>query len=70
MIHDGLNRWLSVRMEGIGTLIILTTAVLSVLLPPTVAGVGFLGIVLTYAANVTPLLNFGVRQVSEKERYQ
>jgi ATP-binding cassette subfamily C (CFTR/MRP) protein 1 len=66
MIHDGLNRWLSVRMEGIGTLIIFTTAVLSVLMPPTLAGVGFVGVVLMYAANVTPLLNFGVRQVSEK----
>jgi ABC-type iron transport system FetAB ATPase subunit len=67
MIHDGINRWLSVRMEAIGTLIIFATACLCVLAPPTVSGVGFLGIVLAYAANVTPLLNFGVRQVTETE---
>lgn len=31
------------------------------------SGAGFVGVVLVYASNITPFLNFGVRQITEVE---
>ncbi|KAG5642913.1 hypothetical protein DXG03_001884 [Asterophora parasitica] len=64
-----VNRWLAVRLEFVGALIILIVAVLAVTALVT-SGVdaGLVGLVLSYALNTTSSLNWVVRSASEVEQ--
>ncbi|KDR65747.1 hypothetical protein GALMADRAFT_232908 [Galerina marginata CBS 339.88] len=64
-----VNRWLAVRLEFVGALIILTVASLSVsALITTGVDAGLVGLVLSYALNTTSSLNWVVRSASEVEQ--
>jgi ABC-type multidrug transport system fused ATPase/permease subunit len=63
------NRWLAVRLEFIGSVIILTSAVLSVVSVATGTKVspGMVGLAMSYALQITQSLNWIVRQTVEVE---
>ncbi|PRT52473.1 Metal resistance protein YCF1 [Wickerhamiella sorbophila] len=62
------NRWLAVRLEVIGAIIILAAATLSVSsLPSGRISAGFIGLALSYALNITQSLNWIVRMTVEVE---
>ncbi|KAF8636372.1 hypothetical protein AX17_003557 [Amanita inopinata Kibby_2008] len=64
-----VNRWLAVRLEFVGALIILIVAVLAmVALRTTGLDAGLVGLVLSYALNTTSSLNWVVRSASEVEQ--
>ncbi|KAF8957433.1 multidrug resistance-associated ABC transporter [Flammula alnicola] len=64
-----VNRWLSVRLEFVGALIILTVAFLAMsALITTGVDAGLVGLVLSYALNTTSSLNWVVRSASEVEQ--
>ncbi|XP_041981791.1 multidrug resistance-associated protein 1 isoform X4 [Aricia agestis] len=60
------NRWLAVRLEMIGNLIIFFSAVLSVLGRDTM-NAGLVGLSVSYALQITQTLNWLVRMTSEVE---
>uniref|UniRef100_A0A915BDK8 ABC-type glutathione-S-conjugate transporter n=1 Tax=Parascaris univalens TaxID=6257 RepID=A0A915BDK8_PARUN len=62
------NRWLAVRLELIGNLIVLCSAVFAVLYRDS-GGVtaGLVGLSVSYALNITQTLNWAVRMTSELE---
>jgi len=60
------NRWLAVRLEGIGTLFVVLAALLAVEGSGTIsAGAG--GLSITYAMSITQVLNWFVRMSSDRE---
>jgi len=60
------NRWLAVRLEGIGTLFVVFAALLAVSQAGhTSAGAG--GLSITYALSITQVLNWFVRMTSDRE---
>ncbi|KAF6818092.1 ABC metal ion transporter [Colletotrichum musicola] len=63
------NRWLAVRLEFIGALVILAAAGLAVVLLASDVKVksGFLGLAMSYALQITTSLNWIVRQTVEVE---
>ncbi|KAI9040636.1 ATP-binding cassette glutathione S-conjugate transporter YCF1 [Aspergillus affinis] len=63
------NRWLAVRLEFIGSVIILTSAVLSIISVSTGSGLsaGTVGLAMSYALQITQSLNWIVRQTVEVE---
>jgi ABC-type multidrug transport system fused ATPase/permease subunit len=63
------NRWLAVRLEFIGSVIILASAVLSIIAVATGSGVtaGMVGLAMSYALQITQSLNWIVRQTVEVE---
>ncbi|KAF8216283.1 multidrug resistance-associated ABC transporter [Mycena galopus ATCC 62051] len=64
-----VNRWLSVRLEIVGAVIILVVAVLAmVALITTGVDAGLVGLVLSYAMNATSSLNWVVRSASDVEQ--
>jgi ABC-type multidrug transport system fused ATPase/permease subunit len=64
-----VNRWLAVRLEIVGAVIILVVAVLAmVALITTGVDAGLVGLVLSYAMNATSSLNWVVRSASEVEQ--
>ncbi|PFH45503.1 hypothetical protein AMATHDRAFT_82867 [Amanita thiersii Skay4041] len=64
-----VNRWLAVRLEFVGALIILIVAMLAMLaLSTTGVDAGLVGLVLSYALNTTSSLNWVVRSASEVEQ--
>ncbi|KAI9460421.1 P-loop containing nucleoside triphosphate hydrolase protein [Boletus coccyginus] len=64
-----VNRWLAVRLEFVGSVIILCTAILSVAAVATSnVDAGLVGMVLSYALNTTGALNWLVRSASEVEQ--
>ncbi|PPQ65474.1 hypothetical protein CVT26_000114 [Gymnopilus dilepis] len=64
-----VNRWLAVRLEFVGAMIILTVATLAVsALVTTGVDAGLVGLVLSYALNTTSSLNWVVRSASEVEQ--
>ncbi|KAF8202113.1 multidrug resistance-associated ABC transporter [Pholiota molesta] len=64
-----VNRWLSVRLEFVGALIILIVAFLAMsALITTGVDAGLVGLVLSYALNTTSSLNWVVRSASEVEQ--
>ncbi|KAF9473354.1 multidrug resistance-associated ABC transporter [Pholiota conissans] len=64
-----VNRWLSVRLEFVGALIILTVAFLAMsALITSGVDAGLVGLVLSYALNTTSSLNWVVRSASEVEQ--
>ncbi|KAJ3561287.1 hypothetical protein NP233_g10282 [Leucocoprinus birnbaumii] len=64
-----VNRWLAVRLEFVGALIILTVTTLAMsTLITTGVNAGLVGLVLSYALNTTSSLNWLVRSASEVEQ--
>ncbi|KAF9048225.1 multidrug resistance-associated ABC transporter [Hymenopellis radicata] len=64
-----VNRWLSVRLETVGAIVILVVALLAVVaLITTGVDAGLVGLVLSYALNATSSLNWVVRSASEIEQ--
>ncbi|KAN0098013.1 P-loop containing nucleoside triphosphate hydrolase protein [Tylopilus felleus] len=64
-----VNRWLAVRLEFVGSIIILCTAVLSVAAVVTSnVDAGLVGMVLSYALSTTGALNWLVRSASDVEQ--
>jgi ATP-binding cassette, subfamily C (CFTR/MRP), member 1 len=63
------NRWLAVRLEFIGSLIILAAAGFSILSVATGSGLsaGLVGLAMAYALQITQMLNWIVRQTVEVE---
>ncbi|PYH93177.1 P-loop containing nucleoside triphosphate hydrolase protein [Aspergillus ellipticus CBS 707.79] len=63
------NRWLAVRLEFIGSMIILASAVLSIASVATGSGLsaGMVGLAMSYALQITQSLNWIVRQTVEVE---
>lgn len=63
------NRWLAVRLEFIGSMIILSSAVLSIISVTTGSGLsaGMVGLAMSYALQITQSLNWIVRQTVEVE---
>ncbi|WPT17490.1 Multidrug resistance-associated protein 1 [Picochlorum sp. SENEW3] len=60
-----VNRWLSVRLELLGTFVVLCSAVFVSGIMPTSAGLA--GLALTSALNLTGLMSWMVRQTTELE---
>jgi ATP-binding cassette subfamily C (CFTR/MRP) protein 1 len=60
------QRWLSLRLETIGSLLFLTSGLLAVILVGQVS-VSLIGLSLSYALSVTSVLNWCVRQAAETE---
>lgn len=64
-----VNRWLAIRLEFVGALIVLIVALLSILaLITTGVDAGLVGLVLSYALNMTSSLNWVVRSASSVEQ--
>ncbi|KAF9457511.1 multidrug resistance-associated ABC transporter [Collybia nuda] len=64
-----VNRWLAVRLEFVGAMIILIVASLAMTaLITTGVDAGLVGLVLSYALNTTSSLNWVVRSASEVEQ--
>ncbi|KAL4792353.1 P-loop containing nucleoside triphosphate hydrolase protein [Aspergillus venezuelensis] len=63
------NRWLAVRLEFIGSVIILASALLSIISVATGSGLsaGMVGLAMSYALQITQSLNWIVRQTVEVE---
>ncbi|CAG8447717.1 16451_t:CDS:10, partial [Dentiscutata heterogama] len=63
------NRWLAVRLEFIGSLVIFSASLLSVISSVTTHDIdaGLVGLSLSYALSVTQALNWAVRQFCEIE---
>ncbi|KAI9706829.1 MAG: hypothetical protein M1820_004800 [Bogoriella megaspora] len=63
------NRWLAVRLEFIGSIIILSSAGLAILAVSTGGGpsAGLVGLAMSYALQITQSLNWIVRQTVEVE---
>ena len=60
------NRWLAIRLELVGNLIILFASLFAVLSRGTIQP-GLVGLSLSYALNVTNALNMLVRMTTEVE---
>ncbi|XP_028915134.1 canalicular multispecific organic anion transporter 1 [Ornithorhynchus anatinus] len=60
------NRWLAIRLELVGNLVVFFAALLGVIYKDTLNG-GTMGLVLTNALNITQTLNWLVRMTSELE---
>jgi len=60
------NRWLAVRLETVGTIIVTCAAMLAVSEKGTLAA-GLAGLSISYALNVTQSLNWLVRMASDRE---
>lgn len=60
-----VNRWLSVRLELMGALVVFATALFVGVLLPRDAGLA--GLALTSALNLTGIMNWMVRQTTELE---
>merc|ERR1712166_1307170 len=66
--YVSVQRWLSVRMEVLGSVVVLTTTVLVVSLNDTLqTSAGLAGLLITWGANFTITLNFLVQTFSETE---
>ncbi|PVG00760.1 putative YCF1-vacuolar ABC transporter [Serendipita vermifera] len=65
-----VNRWLAIRLEFIGSLIVLLVAVLSLVKLLWLGGVdaGLVGMVLSYCLSISGALNWMVRSASEVEQ--
>lgn len=65
-----INRWLAIRLEFIGSVIILLVAILSLAKLLWFGGVdaGLVGMVLSYCLSVSGALNWMVRSASEVEQ--
>ncbi|XP_004365809.1 multidrug resistance-associated protein 13 [Capsaspora owczarzaki ATCC 30864] len=62
----GGNRWIAIRIEGVGSTIILAAAISSLLAANTIDA-GLVGLALSYAMTTTLLLNIVVRNYTDTE---
>lgn len=62
-----VNRWLSLRLEGLGTCLILTATLAAVLYPPGRISSGIAGLVLSYTMQILGVMTWTVRQFTETE---
>lgn len=60
------NRWLAVRLEGIGNIITFFAAIFTILEPESI-GASEVGLVISYALNVTQTLTWLVRMTADVE---
>ncbi|KAK2463720.1 hypothetical protein APHAL10511_004471 [Amanita phalloides] len=64
-----VNRWLAVRLEFVGAMIIFIVAILAIFsVRTTGVDAGLVGLVISYALNTTSSLNWVVRSASEVEQ--
>lgn len=61
------NRWLSVRLEGLGTILIFGATLLAVLTPPDKTSAAMIGLVLSYTMQILGAMTWSVRQFTETE---
>ncbi|CAN8074321.1 unnamed protein product [Agarophyton chilense] len=61
------NRWLSVRLEGLGTILIFSATLLAVLTPPDKVSASMVGLVLSYTMQILGVMTWSVRQFTETE---
>src|ERR1700721_716379 len=68
-VADSVNRWLAVRLEFIGSIIILSAAGFSIISVSSGSGLsaGLVGLAMSYALQITQSLNWIVRQTVEVE---
>jgi ABC-type multidrug transport system fused ATPase/permease subunit len=71
-LNNAANRWLSIRLEVTGSLLIFSTAAVLIYLHEirksvTVTDAAAAGLALTYITEILNTLNWGVRQVTETE---
>ena len=66
------NRWLAVRLEFIGSFIILAAAGFAIIAVSSGGGpsAGMVGLAMSYALQITQSLNWIVRQTVEVETYE
>lgn len=60
------NRWIGLRLDFVGTLVVFLTAALTVYKKESL-NAGSVGLIVSYAMNMTALLTWAVRMVSELE---
>uniref|UniRef100_A0AAF5CVD0 Uncharacterized protein n=1 Tax=Strongyloides stercoralis TaxID=6248 RepID=A0AAF5CVD0_STRER len=63
------NRWLAIRLEFIGNCILLFTVIFSTVSKELgwITSAGLIAVSITYSMNITEVLNFAVRQISDLE---
>ncbi|GFS09919.1 multidrug resistance-associated protein 1 [Elysia marginata] len=64
--NNSVNRWLGVRLETLGNVVILLAAGIAVATRDQISG-GIMGLSITYALNITENLNWLVRMTSDLE---
>ena len=65
--QTGANRWIGIRLELLGSCLILGVGLTTSLGFETALGVGFSGLMLTYASSVTGAMNWAIRSISMVE---
>jgi ABC-type multidrug transport system fused ATPase/permease subunit len=63
------NRWIGIRLELLGSFLILGVGVSASLGFGTAVGIGFSGLTLAYASSVTSVMNWAIRSVSMVESH-
>lgn len=61
------NRWLAIRLEGLGTLLILGASSLAILSSPDKLSASMVGLVLTYTMQILGTMTWSVRQFTDTE---
>eukprot|EP00081_Caenorhabditis_elegans_P026970 NP_510616.2 Uncharacterized protein CELE_E03G2.2 [Caenorhabditis elegans] len=61
------NRWLSIRLELLGNIVIFSAAILAIIGKESGITAGMLGLSVSYSLNITFMLNMFVRQINEVE---
>lgn len=65
--QTGANRWIGIRLELLGSILILGVGVSASLGFDTTLGIGFSGLILAYASSVTGAMNWAIRSISMVE---
>ncbi len=65
--QTGANRWLGIRLEILGAMVILAVGLVICLKIDSLIGIAFCGLVLTYASSITGSMNWAIRSLSAVE---